>query len=142
MEIIEIKQVKINEIDVFPPLYYPLNIFNGLIDKTINIEVENLKFQFNIDRNKSINSICNYNDLKKILSSIHCFSFNLDNLRLKNVNTKKWGEKLIYNEGNKSLCFNIYYVKNENVYYIMFFNTDGTKEIENIYIHGIWKVMG
>lgn len=138
MEIIEIKRAKINGEDIFFPSIYWLNIENGLIDKTINIKIENLKFQFNINSNKNLKQICNHNDLKELLGNIYFSIFNLENLRLKIINTKKWGEKIVYNEGAKSLCFSCYYIKYEKKDYMIFFNTDGTKEVENIYIHGIW----
>lgn len=139
MEVIEIKRAKINGKEVFFPFNYWLDIQNGLTDKTINIEVENLNFQLHINSDKNIKKICNYNDLKKLSEDINLSILNLENLRLKIINTKKWGNKIIYNEGAKSLCFSCYSIRSEKEDYIMFFNTDGTKEVENVYIHGIWK---
>ena len=88
---------------------------------------------------KNLKQICNYSDLQELPYDINLPIFNLENLRLKIINTKKWGEKIIYNEGAKSLCFSCYYLKNKKNIYIIFFNTNGTKEVESIYIHGIWR---
>lgn len=141
MEIIEIKQAKINGENVFFPIDYSLNIHNGLIEKIINIEIENFNLQLSIGADKNLKQICNYNELRELLGDINLSISNLENLRLKIINTKKWGEKIIYNEGAKSLCFSCYSLKNKSNIYIIFFNTNGTKEVENVYIHGIWRII-
>jgi hypothetical protein len=138
MEINEIKKARINGHEVLFPINYWLNINNGLIEKKINIEIENFNFQIQIGNEKSITQICNQNDLFILLKRLNITIVDFEDLRLKVIKTNKWGDKLIYNDGAKSLCFNCYSLNNENRCYIILFNTDGTKEVENIYIHGIW----
>ena len=60
--------------------------------------------------------------------------------RLKMIETSKWGKKPIYTEGADSICFNYYVVSLENVKYFILYNFSGTKNIEFLYIHGIWKI--
>lgn len=139
MEIIEVKQVRINGKDVFLPTNYWLNIKNGLVKKDIDIEIENFNINIRVGDKKNIVQICNQKDLLILLEKLDMPIVDFEKLRLKIIYTKKWGEKLIYAEGAKSICFSCYSFKEDKECCIMLFNTDGTKDVENIYIHGIWR---
>lgn len=138
MKIIEIKQAKIDEKEFFFPFNHWLNIKNGVIDRKVNIGIENFDIQIDVyEKYKQIN---HFNDLKDILNNLNISIIDLDIFRLKLIDTTKWGEKIIYEEGAKSICFSCLYKKIEDSIYLIFFNTDGTKSIENIYMHGVWKI--
>ena len=139
MEIKEIKEIKLNNQNIILPNDYWLNIKNGLMEKNINIEIENFNVNIRIGDEKNIVQICNQNDFHILLEKLSIETIDLEMFRLKVIHTKKWGDKLIYNEGAKSICFSCCYIKNEKGCYMIFFNTDGSKEVENIYIHGIWR---
>jgi hypothetical protein len=139
MEITEIKHIRINGEGRILPTNYWLNMENGLIEKSINLEIENLNFHINIRNEENVVYICNQSDLSILLEKLDMPYIDLKEIRLKVIHTKKWGEKLIYDKGAKSICFGCYYFNHKNGYYMIFFNTDGTKEIESIYIHGVWR---
>lgn len=135
----EIKEIKLNNQNINLPNDYWLNIEEGLIEKVKNISIEGKAFQVMIESNDFI-QICNKEDLLALLEKLSLKNIDFEKFRLKTVLTKKWGEKIIYNEGAKSICFACYCFEDKNIIYLMFSNTDGTKEIENLYIHGIWRI--
>ncbi|MBB6329221.1 hypothetical protein HNP24_000171 [Chryseobacterium sediminis] len=139
MEIKEIKEIKLNNQNINLPNDYWLNIKEGLIEKEINIIIEDNAFQVMIESN-NFKQICNKEDLIALLDKLNLKNIDFEKFRLKSVITKKWGEKIIYDEGARSICFACYCFGDKNIIYLMFLNTDGTKEIENLYIHGIWRI--
>ncbi len=139
MEIIEINIIRVKDIE--------LNLFKehlvdisetdrnkGYIDIIFNLT----KFRLPLFENKFCESICSEKDLQNLMKNLYIEDIDISILRLKIIETKKWGKKPIYIEGADSICFSCY--KFDTNYFIIY-NTSGTKAIENLYIHGIWEVM-
>lgn len=137
MEIIEINNILIND--------KKFNLFNehlvdilesdrdkGYVEITFNLAT----YRLPLFVNKFCESICSEHDLQKLIQKLSLKDIDIAVLRLKIIDTKKWGKKPIYIEGADSVCFSFYQLdKNHFIIY----NTSGTKAIEYLYIHGIWR---
>jgi hypothetical protein len=78
-------------------------------------------------------------DLQNLLMNLGLNDIDIVLLRLKIINTKKWGRKPVYIQGADSIYFSCYHAIIDNENYFIFYNTSGTKAIEYLYIHGIWR---
>jgi hypothetical protein len=104
----------------------------GYVDIVFNL----VKYRLPLFGNKFCDSICSEQDLRNLIQKLNVNIIDVAILGLKIIETKKWGKKPIYIEGADSVCFSCYqFDKNHFIIY----NTSGTKAIEYLYIHGIWK---
>ena len=78
---------------------------------------------------------------------LQCFSIltanvskDLETFRIKLAETKKWGIKPLFIDGQNSICFSCFQMETEDFKYLMFYNTSGSKFVESIYFHGLWKL--
>ena len=100
------------------------------------VELNTTVFRLPLFINNFCKSICSEEDLQNMKHKLLIDDIDISILRLKIIETKKWGKKPIYIEGADSTCFSCYRF-NEN--YFIIYNTSGSKAIEYLYIHGIWE---
>jgi hypothetical protein len=137
MEIIEINNILVNDkqFNLFKEHLVDISEsdrIKGYVDITFNL----IKYRLPLFGNKFCESICSEQDLHNLIQELGMKNIDISILRLKIIETKKWSKKPIYIEGADSVCFCCYqFDKNHFVIY----NTSGTKAIEYLYIHGIWK---
>jgi hypothetical protein len=140
MEIKEIKNMLIKGKHVTLHKYHLLNIdgFNDIVN--LSLENGDIVFELPYMEDEKGYAICTEEELSRLLTNLRIPKIDISLLRLKIIDTKKWGKKLIYEEGADSVYFNCYYKVFHNTTILVFYNTSGTRGIENIYIHGIWKI--
>jgi hypothetical protein len=140
MEIKEIKKIIINEESFCLSKNHLVNVY-GLNDKSVKIffKEEEIMLNFQFSGLSSI-QICSEKELCDLLENLGIQKIDISILRLKIIDTKKWGRKPVYSEGADSICFCCYNVIIDNRNFIIIYNTSGTKAIEYIYIHGIWSI--
>lgn len=138
MEIIEIKNILVKNkgFNLFKEHLVDISESDrnrGYLEITFN----SIKYRLPLFGNKFYESICSEDDLQNLTQKLNIKNVNISILRLKIIETKKWGKKPIYIEGADGVCFSCYpFDKNHFIIY----NTSGTKAIEYLYIHGIWKI--
>lgn len=65
---------------------------------------------------------------------------NLLDLRIEIRETKKYGLKPILLNGINGKIFYCQLIKSNENSIFMIFNIDGTRGIESVYVHGVWKI--
>lgn len=88
--------------------------------------------------NVSSELICTEQDLQKLHKKLHIKNIDISKLIIKIIETRKLRKKTIYEEGADSSCFD--FCKIDDSHFIIY-NISGTKAIEYLYIHGVWKII-
>jgi hypothetical protein len=137
MEIIEINNILVNNKKINLLNEHLVHISESDRNKGYVEIASNLAtYRLPLFGNKFCESICSEHDLQKLIQKLGLKDIDIAVLRLKIIDTKKWGKKPIYIEGADNVCFDFYQLdKNHFIIY----NTSGTKAIEYLYIHGIWR---
>jgi ABC-type bacteriocin/lantibiotic exporter with double-glycine peptidase domain len=134
----EIKTIKINdegwkEIDL-PSLIW----LNGNENQWI-VQVDCNGERIEISKESGV-TICSENDYDQLMRMLGQEDKNNDPFRIEIRETKKWGKKPLFKNGNNNVCFQVLVKNIEDEILVAFFNFHGTKSIESIYIHGIWLI--
>jgi hypothetical protein len=110
---------------------------NSLEIKIID-DIDEIYFSFKEEIEKF--KVCNVNDWNNFLNLLNIDITDCDLFRVFIKETTKWGLKPMFVNGINSICFEIIIVKMNNFVYFLLFSKSGSKEIESIYFHGIWRV--
>jgi hypothetical protein len=112
-----------------------LDSLNEDKQKEIKIKLDNYEV-FELFSNSF--TICNLQELNEFMS-INNIS-NYESLRLEIRKTKKWGAKPLFKDGINNVCFQISVEIFGDKKLFILYNTNGSHEVESIYIHGIWEI--
>ena len=139
MEINEIKKIVILGRKIELSQNHIVDVY-GLKSKSVTLTLKEDNISLDIPYIKGAVQVCSEDDLNRLLTDLEIFDVDISLFRLKVIETKKWGKKPIYNEGADSICFCCHSKRIGDNMFIIFYNTSGTKEVEYLYIHGVWKI--
>jgi len=98
---------------------------------------ENKAVVCNILNNSTI-TICTEQELWDLLNKYSITSY--DALRIEVRDTNKWGRKPLFVNGTNGVCFSAYIYNEQGNNFLLLYATSGTRGLESIYLHGIWKL--
>jgi hypothetical protein len=83
-------------------------------------------------------TICTEQELFNMLNTYSISNYDI--LRLEVRETNKWGRKPLFVNGTNGVCFSACTLNVESDIFLVLYATSGTRGIESIYLHGIWKL--
>jgi len=135
----EIKKISFNEkeeIQLKLPIFHWLSIKQNKFNQ-IFVKVNNDIIFFLFD--SSTKTICNKEGLNDLFKILNLDVNNLNVFRIYLRETKKWGVKPLFIDATNNICFKYQYKTFKNKGFLILYNTNGSRNIESIYIHGIWQ---
>lgn len=140
MEIIEIKRILVKDKSICLLNEHLVDVTElDRINGFIKFSFDSKEISFPLFSSQFSKGICSENDLQSLLLNLRLHNIDIALFRLKIITTKKWGRKPVYIQGADDICFSCYNITIDNDNYLIFYNTSGTKAIEYLYIHGIWR---
>ncbi len=91
-------------------------------------------------RSSNVTEVSTEEELEQLLKTHGLTMDSLSMLRLEVRETRTMGRKPVFINGNNSKKFKCELVVKHSSSYILLFGLIGTRSLESIYIHGVWKV--